>query len=253
VILVKTDREIDIMRQAGRILAQAFQVAAPLMKPGAIARDVDRAVEDHIRAAGAVPSFKNYPNQFGQPFPASVCLSPEEEVVHGIPDERVLQNGTIVGLDIGVFFKGFHADSAHTFAIGTIDAARKKLLMVTREALERALKQARIGNHLSDIGHAVQTCAEPQGFSIVRDLCGHGIGRSLHEDPQIPNYGPPHRGPVLRKNMTLAIEPMINMGVYDVEMIGDWKVVTKDRRPSAHFEHTVVITDGDPEILTAVS
>jgi methionyl aminopeptidase len=250
VIIVKSERELELMRHAGKILAGAFDIAAPLMKPGTVAREIDRAVEDHIRSHGAVPSFKNYPNANGRPFPASVCLSIDEEVVHGFPDGRILQAGTIVGLDIGVMYKDFHADSARTYAIGEVDAERRRLMQVTKHALELGLDQARSGNRLSDIGHAVQSYVEGERCSVVRDLVGHGIGRHLHEDPQIPNYGEPHRGPLLRRNMTLAIEPMVNLGTYEVDMIGDWQVLTRDRKPSAHFEHTVVITDGEPEILT---
>ncbi|RPH95825.1 type I methionyl aminopeptidase [candidate division KSB1 bacterium] len=249
-IIIKSDREVDIMRQGGRILAGAFDIAAPLMKPGTIARDIDRAVEEHIRKCGAVPSFKNYPNANGNPFPGSVCLSIEAEVVHGIPGNQILQTGTIVGLDIGVFFKGYHADAAVTYAIGEIDESRRKLMAVTLKALDLALAQATAGRHLSDIGHAVQSYAESQSCGVVRELVGHGIGRNLHEDPQIPNYGDPGRGPVLRKNMTLAIEPMVNLGTHEVDMVGEWQVVTRDRLPSAHFEHTIVVTNGEPEILT---
>jgi methionyl aminopeptidase len=250
VIVIKSDREIDIMREGGKILARAFEIAAPLMVAGTVARDIDRAVDDHIRAAGAVPSFKNYPNAAGVPFPASVCLSIEAEVVHGIPGSQILQSGTIVGLDIGVYHRGFHTDAAWTYAVGEIDASRRRLMAVTHRALELAIQQARVGNHLSDIGHAVQIHAEAEGCSVVRELVGHGIGRKLHEDPQIPNYGDPGRGPILRRNMTFAIEPMINLGTHEVDMIGDWQVLTHDRKPSAHFEHTVVITAGEPEILT---
>lgn len=251
-IIIKTGREIELMRKAGQILAAAFEIAEPMMIPGAKAKDIDSAIDEHIRAHGGIPSFKNYPNAEGRPFPASICLSIEAEVVHGIPGEQILKNGTIVGLDIGVQFNGYHADSAHTYAIGEIDQNRRRLLETTRRALDIGLEQARAGNHLSNIGHAIQSFVEAQGCSVVRDLVGHGVGKDLHEDPQIPNYGSPKRGPILRKNMTLAIEPMINLGTYEVEMIGDWQVVTKDRKPSAHFEHTVVITDGEPEILTAL-
>ncbi len=249
-IIVKTDREIELMRLAGKLLAGAFEVAAPLMKPGTVARDVDRAVDDYIRAAGAIAAFKNYPNASGNPFPASVCFSIEAEVVHGIPAGQILQSGTIIGLDIGVQFRGFHADAARTYAIGEIDASRTRLLEITEHALELGIAAARAGNRLSDIGHAIQSYVEAQGCGVVRDLVGHGIGRRLHEDPQVPNYGEPHRGPLLRKNMTLAIEPMINLGTHEVDMIGEWQVLTRDRKPSAHFEHTVVITEGDAEILT---
>lgn len=249
-IIVKNDRELDIMRQAGRILAGAFDVAAPLMKPGTVAQDIDQAVEDHIRSSGAVPSFKNYPNANGNPFPASVCLSIDAEVVHGIPGKQILQVGTIAGLDIGVYYRGFHADAAVTYAIGEIDEPRRKLMAVTLKALDLALTEAKAGRHLSNIGHAVQSYVEAQGCSVVRELVGHGIGRSLHEDPQIPNYGDPGRGPILRKNMTVAIEPMVNLGTYEVEMVGEWQVLTRDRLPSAHFEHTIIVTNCEPEILT---
>jgi methionyl aminopeptidase len=249
-IIVKTEREIELMRRAGKILAGAFDVAAPMMKAGTAAWEVDRAVEDYIRAAHAIPAFKNYPNGDGAPFPASVCFSIEAEVVHGIPADQILEPGTIVGLDIGVEFQGYFSDSARTYAIGRIDSERQKLLDVTKQCLELGIAEARAGNHLSNIGHAVQKYAEAHGCAVVRELVGHGIGRNLHEDPQIPNYGQMNRGPVLRKNMVLAIEPMINLGTHEVEMIGDWQVLTKDRKPSAHFEHTVRVTEGDPEILT---
>ncbi|MBU0508681.1 type I methionyl aminopeptidase [bacterium] len=249
-IVVKTEREIEIMRHAGAILAGAFEVAASLMKPGMVAREIDRAVEEFIRRSGGIPSFKNYPNAQGVPFPASVCLSIEAEVVHGIPGDQVLEAGTILGLDIGVRYEGYHADAARTYAIGEVDDERRRLMAVTERALELAIAQAYDGNRLSNIGYTVQTYAESQGCSVVRDLVGHGIGRKLHEDPQIPNYGDPDQGPILRRNMTLAIEPMINLGTWEVDMIGDWQVLTRDRRPSAHFEHTVVVRDGEPEILT---
>ena len=250
-IIVKTDPEIEIMRRAGKILAGAFDVATPLMKSGTVARVVDLAVEEHIRAAGAIPAFKDYPNAEGVPFPASVCFSIEAEVVHGIPADQVLETGMIVGLDIGVEYQGYFADSARTFAIGKIDADRRRLLDVTRKCLELGIREARAGQHLSNIGHAIQRYAEGHGCSVVRELVGHGIGRKLHEDPQVPNFGAPNRGPVLKKNMVLAIEPMINLGTHEVDMVGDWQVLTRDHQPSAHFEHTVVIRDGDPEILTA--
>jgi methionyl aminopeptidase len=250
VIIVKTEQEIEIMREAGKILAGAFDVAGPLMKPGSIAKDVDRAVEEYIVAASAIPAFKNYPNQNGSPFPASVCFSVEDEVVHGIPGNRVLKEGTIIGLDIGVKYKGYHSDAARTYAVGVIDDSRRRLMDITLKALEIGIAEARAGNHLSNIGHAIQVYVESHGCSVVRDLVGHGIGRRLHEDPQIPNYGDANRGPILRKNMTLAIEPMINLGTHEVDMIGEWQVLTRDRKPSAHFEHTVVVTDGEAEILT---
>ena len=248
---IRTDRELDIMRRAGKILAGAFEIAAPMMKPGSVAWAVDQAVDEYIRSRGAIPAFKDYPNSEGSPFPASVCFSIEEEVVHGIPGYQVLEAGTIVGLDIGIQYQNYFADAAFTYAIGKIDAARQELIDVTRRCLELGMAEARAGRHLSNVGHAIQTYAEAHGCGVVRELVGHGVGRKLHEDPQIPNFGPPNRGPVLRPNMVLAIEPMINLGTYEVEMIGDWKVLTKDRKPSAHFEHTIVVREGEPEILTA--
>jgi methionyl aminopeptidase len=250
VIIVKSDREVDIMRLAGKILAGAFDVAEPLMKPHVVASEVDRVVEEYIRAAGAIPAFKNYPNADGSPFPASVCFSIEAEVVHGIPEDQVLEAGTIVGLDIGVEYQGYFSDSARTFAIGNVDLNRQRLIDVTKRCLELGIAEARAGNHLSNIGHVIQNYAEAHGCSVVRELVGHGIGRNLHEDPQIPNYGAPNRGPVLKKNMVLAIEPMINLGTHEVDMIGEWQVLTRDRKPSAHFEHTVLVTAGEPQILT---
>lgn len=249
-IRIKTEEEIDLMRKSGRILVSAFDAAAPYMKPGSVAGDIDRIVEECIRDAGAIPSFKNYPNADGSPFPASICFSIDAEVVHGIPGKQVLKEGMIVGIDVGVFYQGYHADSARTYAIGEISPDCQHLLDVTRRALELGIAEARAGGRLSNIGHAVQTYVESEGCSVVRELVGHGIGKDLHEDPQIPNYGSPGRGPVLRKNMTLAIEPMVNLGTYEVDMIGEWQVLTRDRKPSAHFEHTIVVTDGDAEILT---
>lgn len=250
-ISIKSDTEIEIIRKAGKILAGAFQTAEPLMKPGVSAKEIDSAVEAYIVGQGAIAAFKNYPSsQGGKPFPASVCLSVEDEVVHGIPGNRVLKEGTIVGLDIGVKYQGYYADSARSYAIGEIDQNRKKLLEVTKHCLDLAIAEAKSGQRLSNIGHAVSTYAEANKFGVVRDLVGHGIGKQLHEEPQIPNYGPPNRGPIMRKNMVFAIEPMINMGTWEVDMVGDWQIVTKDRKPSAHFEHTVVITDGDAEVLT---
>ena len=249
-ITIKSDREIEIMRNAGRILASAFAEIEPLMVPGTPASEVDRIFEKFVRQAGAIPAFKDYPNADGVPFPASVCMSIDEEVVHGIPGKRILKEGTIVGIDVGVRFQGYYSDSARTYAIGRISEEKQRLMAITKRALEIAIAQARHGNRLSNIGHAVQTYAESNNCSVVRDLVGHGIGKKLHEEPQIPNYGEPNRGPIIRKNMVFAIEPMINLGTWEVDMIGDWQVLTKDRKPSAHFEHTVVITDGEAEILT---
>lgn len=249
-IQIKSDAEIRLMRKAGQILASAFQAAEPLMVAGTNADDVDRVVEETIRAQGGIPAFKNHPNGDGVKFPYSVCFSINEEVVHGMPRGRKIENGQIIGLDLGVIYQGYYADSARTYAIGKITPREEVLLRVTKECLDLGIAEAKAGARLSNIGHAVQTHAENHGFSVIRELVGHGIGRKLWEDPQVPNYGLPGKGPLLRKNMVIAIEPMIAMGGPEVDMIGDWDVLTRDRKPAAHFEHTLVITDGPADILT---
>jgi len=249
-IHIKSEAEIRLMRKAGEILASAFRAAEPLMIAGTNADEVDRVVEETIRKQNAIPAFKNHPNGDGVKFPYSVCFSIDAEVVHGMPRGRIIQDGQIIGLDLGVIYEGYYADSARTFAIGKISAREAELIRVTRECLEKGIAEARAGARVSNIGHAVQKHAEAHGFSVIRELVGHGIGRSLWEDPQVPNYGVPGKGPVLRKNMVIAIEPMIALGGPEVDMIGDWDVLTRDRKPAAHFEHTIVITDGEPDILT---
>lgn len=249
-IHIKSDAEIRLMRKAGQILASAFRAAGPLMVAGTNADEIDRVVEETIRSQNAIPAFKNHPNGDGVKFPYSVCFSIDAEVVHGMPRGRIIQSGQIVGLDIGVIYEGYYSDSARTYAIGSIGAREAELIRVTRECLDKGIAEARAGVRLSNIGHAVQKHAEAHGFSVIRELVGHGIGRNLWEDPQVPNYGLPGKGPVLRKNMVIAIEPMIAMGGPEVDMIGDWDVLTRDRKPAAHFEHTLVITDGDADILT---
>lgn len=249
-ISIKTPAELDAIREACRIVAGAFQAIESLMVPGTPTLKIDEAVEKYIRSQGARPAFKGYPNPQGKSFPASACISIEEEVVHGIPDGRTLKAGQIVGVDIGAEKEGFFGDSAVTYAIHPIDDLRKRLMQATLDALMFGIAKAREGNRLSDISHAVETHAHSCNFSVVRDLVGHGIGRKLHEEPQIPNFGSPGRGPVLRENMVFAIEPMVNAGTYEVETIGDWLVVARDRQPSAHFEHTIVVKNGEAEILT---
>lgn len=249
-IHIKSDAEIRLMRKAGHILAKAFEAAEPLMIAGTNADEVDRVVEETIRSHNAVPAFKNHPNGDGVRFPYSVCFSINEEVVHGMPSGRKIENGQIIGLDLGVIYEGYYADSARTYAIGKISEREAELIRITKECLDKGLEQARAGARLSNIGHAVQSHAERHGFSVIRELVGHGIGRKLWEDPQIPNFGLPGKGPLLRKNMVIAIEPMIAMGGPEVDMIGDWDVLTRDRKPAAHFEHTIVVTDGPADILT---
>lgn len=245
-ITSKSAREIAYMREAGRVVAGAFAELARYIEPGVTTRELDAVAERFIRKQGAKPAFKGL---YG--FPATICASVNEEVVHGIPGLRKLKNGDIISIDIGAEINGYFGDSAVTFPVGKPEAKVLALLRVTEEALYLGVAQAKPGNRLTDISHAVQTHVEHHGFSVVRDYVGHGIGAKMHEDPQIPNYGPPGRGPRLEPGMTLALEPMVNMGGFEVVTLEDrWTVVTKDGQPSAHFEHTVLITDGDPEILT---
>lgn len=250
-IAIKTPAEIEAIGEACRIVVGALRAIEPLMVPGTPTIQIDEAVEKYVRGQGGRPAFKGYLNPDGKPFPASACISVEEEVVHGIPDGRPLQAGQIVGVDIGVEKDGFFGDAATTFAIGRVNGLRKRLMQATREALACGIAKARAGNRLSDISHAIESRVESYGFSVVRELVGHGVGCQLHEEPQIPNFGPPGQGPVLRENMVLAIEPMVNAGTGDVETIGDWRVVSRDRTSSAHFEHTILVKNGEAEILTA--
>jgi len=246
-IILKSRREIDIMREANQIVAETHAYLAENIKPGISTAELDQLADEFIRSKGAVPSFKGY-----QGFPASICISINEEVVHGIPaDHRFLEAGDIVSIDIGTFYEGFNGDAARTHAVGSISENASKLLKVTEESLLKGIEKAVIGNRLFDISHAVQEYVENNGFSVVRDYVGHGIGRDMHEDPQIPNFGPAGKGPKLKEGMTLAIEPMVNIGGYEVETLeDDWTVVTKDRSLSAHFEHTIAITEAGVEILS---
>jgi methionyl aminopeptidase len=248
-IILKSVDELNAMRRAGRVVAQAHELVRELVRPGATTLDLDRAIEEFILKQNAIPAFKGY-----QGYPASICASVNEVVVHGIPnEEEVLEEGSIISVDIGAFVDGFCGDSAWTYPVGKISSEVQLLLDTTKEALYQGIEQARVGNRLSDISHAVQRRAEERGFSVVRDFVGHGIGRQMHEAPQIPNFGPPGRGPRLKSGMTLAIEPMVNVGGYHVEVLADnWTVVTRDRSWSAHFEHTIAITEEGPVILTTL-
>lgn len=245
-IPIKSDDEVKKMRAAGLILAKTHELLAQVLNPGITTMELDQIAEEFIRSQGAAPSFKGL---YG--FPASICTSVNEEVVHGVPSKEVkLKDGDIISIDIGVYLDGFHSDGAKTHAIGEIPNETKKLIEVTRESFYRGIQYAKAGNHLYEISTAIQKYVESNGFSVVRDLVGHGVGRKLHEEPQIPNYKVPGRGPKLQKGMVLAIEPMVNMGTYEVRILSNDTVVTRDDSLSAHYEHTIAITDGDPEILT---
>ncbi len=234
------------MRRAGEVVAGCHDLAQKRIRAGVSTAEIDREVEEFILSRGAKPSFKGYMD-----YPATACISVNEEVVHGIPGSRVIRDGDIVGFDIGAIWEGYHADAARTFAVGSVSEEARRLMQVTRESLLKGIEQARVGNRLSDISHAIQEHAEAAGFSVVRSLVGHGIGQHLHEKPQVPNYGPPGKGPRLKAGMVLALEPMINVGVADVYTKRDrWTIVTVDGKLSAHYEQTVAITDNGPEVLT---
>ncbi|MFN2490675.1 MAG: type I methionyl aminopeptidase [Actinomycetota bacterium] len=246
-IYKKSADEVAAMRRAGRIVADTLNRLEDALRPGVTTIELDRLAEDSITSAGGRPSFKGY-----RGFPASICTSPNDVIVHGIPGDDALNEGDIVALDVGVFLDGFHADSAWTFPVGQVEAGTAELLKVTEAALDGAIMQCKPGNRLGDVGHAVYEVAATAGFSVVREYVGHGVGRALHEDPQIPNYGPPGRREVLSPGMTVAIEPMVNLGGAATKVMPDgWTVRTADGRPSAHFEHTVAITRTGHEVLTA--
>jgi methionyl aminopeptidase len=246
-IYYKSAENIESIRAAGKIVHDTLCMLEEWIKPGVNSLKLDKLAEEYIRSQGATPSFKGYNG-----FPATLCISRNEEVVHGIPDRNAfLQDGDIVSVDCGAFLNGFHGDHARTYAVGAVSAEKQRLMDVTRQSLALGIQKAVVGNRLSDIGHAVQQYAESQGYSVVRELVGHGIGQRLPEDPQVPNYGKPGRGIVLKEGLVIAIEPMVNMGKAGVRTLSDgWTIVTRDRKPSAHFEHTVAITKNGPELLT---
>jgi methionyl aminopeptidase len=246
VIVLKSAAELGKMRSAGRIVAEILAKLESLIIPGVTSGELDRVAEQECLRFGAKPAFKGYGG-----FPYALCASPNDRVVHGFPDQRPLQEGDILSIDFGVLYQGFYGDAAVTVPVGRIDDRTSRLVAATRQALDQAIAKAVPGGRLSDISHAVQSWVEPQGFSVVREFVGHGIGRKLHEAPQLPNFGPPGQGPRLKPGMTLAIEPMINAGVPGVRILEDgWTAVTQDGQRSAHFEHTVAITEHGPEILT---
>jgi len=249
VIIYKSPDEVDKMRKAGRIVAGTIQRVLAAVRPGVTTADLDRVAEAYIVEAGAVPSFKGYKG-----FPASICVSIDNEIVHGIPSpKRVVKEGSVLSLDFGAIWEGFHGDSAVTVIVGEPPSSEvEKLVRVTEDALSAGIAQIRPGGRLSDISNAVQQVAEGAGFQVVREYVGHGIGRSMHEDPQIPNYGPPGRGPELKPGLVIAVEPMVNLGGWETRVLADdWTVVTADGSLSAHFEHTIAITEDGHEVLTA--
>ena len=245
-ITIKNEHELESMRQACKITAAARALAGEMVRPGVKTKEIDQAVYDYIVAQGAKPSFLNYNG-----FPASVCISVNSTVIHGFPGEYVLQEGDIVSIDVGAFYKGFHGDCAATFACGAISTEAQRLIDVTKQSFFEGIAVAKKGNRVQDISHAVQTYVESNGFSVVRSFVGHGVGRQLHEEPEVPNFGAPGRGPRLLPGMVIAVEPMVCEGTYEVNVLKDkWTTVTADGKLAAHYENTVLITDGEPEILT---
>ena len=245
-ITLKSNREIELMRRAGKITAAARAVAREMVKPGVTTHQIDKAVFEFIQSQGAVPSFLHYNG-----YPASVCVSVNDEIIHGIPGKRVLREGDIVSVDVGAFIGGFHGDCAGTYPCGKVSDEAMDLIRVTQESFFRGIRYAREGYRLSDISHAIQEYVEERGYSIVREYVGHGIGHKMHEPPEVPNYGKPGHGPRLLRGMTIAVEPMVNAGTASIIQMSDgWTVKTADGKNAAHYENTILITDGEPEILT---
>lgn len=247
-IIIKSPEEIEIMREAGRILASIFVELKSSLKSGQTTKEIDQITESLINKRNVKPAFKGY-----RGFPGCACVSVNEEIVHGIPGDKKVIEGDLVSVDVGIIYEEFYSDSAKTFCIGSVAPELRNLLEVTEESLNQGISQALVGKRLSDISHAVQKYVEANHFSVVREFVGHGIGRNLHEDPEIPNFGSPNQGPILKPGMVFAIEPMVNLGDWQTRITDDgWTVVTKDGKPSAHFEHTIAITDNGPQILTQI-
>lgn len=251
-IFLKTEDEIELMRKANQLVGATLAELAKHIKPGVTTLQLDKVAEEFIRDNGAIPTFKNFPNPFGEPFPASICTSVNDVVVHGIPDKKtVLHDGDIISIDCGTLLAGYNGDSCYTFSVGEISEEIKNLLRTTKKSLYKGIEKAVAGNHVGDIGDAVQTCCESEGYGVVRELTGHGIGREMHEDPQIPNYGRRGNGVMLKAGMCIAIEPMITLGDRKVWLMPDrWGISTRDGKPAAHFEHTIAIRRGKAEILS---
>ncbi|HYM14584.1 MAG TPA: type I methionyl aminopeptidase [Dehalococcoidia bacterium] len=245
-IIIKSDEEIAIMRHAGSVVARTLQCLAEELRPGLVVKELDKVVRREFEKQKVEPTFLGYHG-----YPATVCVSVNEEIVHGIPGKRVIKDGDVVSLDLGCTYKGFVADSAVTVIVGKANPRTREMVDVTRESLEEGIRHLRPGSRLGEISHAIQTYIESRGFGVVREYVGHGVGRQMHEEPQVPNFGPADRGPVLKKGMVLALEPMVTMGDWRTRQLEDgWTVVTADGGLAAHFEHTIAVTDGDPQVLT---
>lgn len=250
-VRIKTRREIELIRESCSIVADVLKLVAAKIKPGVTTFELDRLAEEYIRSLGAIPAFKGYGSNKANLFPATLCTSVDDVVVHGIPSKRMLREGEILSVDVGVKKEGYFGDGAATFAVGEISEEKQRLMDATKESLTKGVETAVVGNRIHDISYAVQQYVEERGYSVVRDLVGHGVGLELHEEPAVPNFGKPGTGMKLQEGMTLAIEPMVNAGAWQVRFGADgWTVLTQDGSPSAHFEHTIVIIDGKPEILT---
>ena len=252
-IFLKTEDEIELMRLANKLVAKTLAEISKYVKPGITTLQLDKVAEAFIRDHGAIPTFKNFPNPYGPPFPASICTSVNDVVVHGIPDDKtILRDGDIISIDCGACLNGFNGDSCYTFPVGDVPERTKAFLKKTREALYLGIKAAKVGNRIGDIGYAVQSCCESHGYGIVRELTGHGIGRKMHEEPQVPNYGSCGTGSLLKQGMCIAIEPMVTMGDKSICLMPDrWTIRTKDGSIAAHYEHTIAIRRGEPEILSS--
>jgi methionyl aminopeptidase len=251
-IYLKTEDEINLLRNANQLVGQTLAEVAKIVKPGVTTQQLDTLAEQFIRDHGAVPTFKGFPNPYGSPFPASLCTSVNGVVVHGIPNDEPLKEGDIVSVDCGALLEGFNGDSCYTFCVGQVSEEIKQLLRVTKESLYKAIDQAIVGRRIGDISYAVQSHCEQYGYGVVKEFVGHGIGREMHEDPQVPNYGRQGTGKQLKNGLCIAIEPMITLGSPEIQLMEDrWSVITRDRKPAAHFEHTIAIHHGKAEILSS--
>jgi methionyl aminopeptidase len=251
-VYLKTDEEVELLREANLLIGKTLAELAKIIKPGVTTKQLDKVAEEFIRDHGAEPTFKGFPNPYGGPFPASICTSVNEQVVHGIPNDEPLQDGDIVSIDCGTRLNGFCGDSCYTFPVGEISAEVKHLLTTTKEALYKGIEQAVVGHRLGDISYAVQQHCEAQGYGVVREFVGHGVGHEMHEDPQVPNYGRRGNGILLKNGLCIAIEPMITMGTKDIYMQEDrWGIVTRDKKPAAHYEHSLCVRKGKADILSS--